>query len=303
MAFCRGSMYAESNIRRRGRGMEKPQPKKNYRDSLFRRYFENPVDLAGLYKALTGEIVAPEDIKITTLKNVLFNNQKNDISFQVGNRYLILMEHQSTINPNMPIRMLFYVALLYRRMISRNLIYAKQQIKLPAPEFYVLYNGPEPLEDQVLRLSTAFEEEAGSSMELVVTLKNIRYNKDNEMLQQCRPLHDYSYFVYQVEMYCNQGHSLREAMQLAAADCLEQGIMEKFLTENYEEVFDMSLLRWNEKDAKKYWQEEAREDGWNDAMVSNLKSLMANMHWTAEAAMAALGVPKSDYDKYLAALE
>ena len=65
----------------------------------------------------------------------------------------------------------------------------------------------------------------------------------------------------------------------------------------------MSLLRWNEKDAKRYWQEEAREEGREDTMVSNLKSLMANMHWTAEAAMAALGVPKSDYAKYLAALE
>ena len=126
-------------------------------------------------------------------------------------------------------------------------------------------------------------------------------------MQQYRPLHDYSYFVYQVEMYCTRGHSLREAIQMAASDCLEHGIMEKFLMDNYEEVFDMSLLRWNEKDAKKYWQEEAREEGReearNDTMVSNLKNLMANLHLTAEAAMAALGVAEADYPKYLAALK
>ena len=84
-------------------------------------------------------------------------------------------------------------------------------------------------------------------------------------------------------------------------------MMTDFLLEHYEEVFDMSLLRWNEKDAKRYWREDGLEEGLkrgkNDTMIANLKSLMANMHLTAEAAMAALGVPKSDYAKYLAALE
>ena len=37
--------------------------------------------------------------------------------------------------------------------------------------------------------------------------------------------------------------------------------MRDYLSANYEEVFEMMSLRWNEKDAKKYWQKEAREEG------------------------------------------
>ena len=171
--------------------MDISRPKKNYRDSLFRRYFENPQYLAGIHQVLTGEGVMPDDVRITTIKNVLFNNQKNDISYQIGNRYMVLLEHQSTINPNMPLRLLFYIAILYRRMAPRNLIYSSHQINLPAPEFYVLYNGDEHMEDQVLRLSTAFGENDRGTMELVVTVKNIRYNERNNLIQQYRPLHDY----------------------------------------------------------------------------------------------------------------
>ena len=164
--------------------MDISRPKKNYRDSLFRRYFENPQYLAGIHQVVTGEGVVPDDVKITTIKNVLFNNQKNDISYQIGNRHMVLLEHQSTINPNMPLRLLFYIAILYRRMAPRNLIYSSHQIILPAPEFYVLYNGEEHMEDQVLRLSTAFGENDRGTMELVVTVKNIRYNKENKLIQR-----------------------------------------------------------------------------------------------------------------------
>lgn len=91
-------------------------------------------------------------------------------------------------------------------------------------------------------------------MELVVTVKNIRYNENNKLIQQYRPLHDYSYFVYGVEKLCKAGHCLREAIELTAAECIEKDIMKDFLLDNYEEVFDMSLLRWNEKDAKADYQ-------------------------------------------------
>ena len=281
--------------------MEKPQPKKNYRDSLFRRYFENPVDLAGLYKALTGEIVAPEDIKITTLKNVLFNNQKNDISFQVGNRYLILMEHQSTVNPNMPIRMLFYAAMLYRRMLPHRAVYKDKLLQLPEPEFYVLYNGEAPLENHELRLSTSFGSRGrSSSLELVAKVINIRYNENKEILKKYRPLHDYSYFVYDVERRYKKHGSLLEAIRHAVDYCIDHDVMTDFLLEHYEEVFGMYSFRWNEQEAKEVWQEEAREDARDDATVSYLKSLMKTMNLTAPQAMEALQIPASEYEKYLA---
>ena len=241
--------------------MSKDHAKNNYRDSLFRKYFEHPDKLAALHELLTGIPTAEQNVEIKTLKSVLFNRLKNDISFKVGDRFIVLFEHQSTINPNMPARMLLYSAMLYRKMLSKESIYSKKLIQLPAPEFYVLYNGKEPWTDNSkLYLSSAFAENQ-HNLELVVTVRNIRYNKDNELLQKYKPLHDYSFFVYDVEKRVASGDSLADAIRSATDYCINHNIMRDYLSANYEEVFEMMSLRWNEKDAKKYWQKEAREEG------------------------------------------
>ena len=241
--------------------MSKDHAKNNYRDSLFRKYFEHPDKLAALHELLTGIPTAKQNVEIKTLKSVLFNRLKNDISFKVGDRFIVLFEHQSTINPNMPARMLLYSAMLYRKMLSKESIYSKKLIPLPAPEFYVLYNGKEPWTDNSkLYLSSAFAENQ-HNLELVVTVRNIRYNKDNELLQKYKPLHDYSFFVYDVEKRVASGDSLANAIRSATDYCINHNIMRDYLSANYEEVFEMMSLRWNEKDAKKYWQKEAREEG------------------------------------------
>ena len=146
-------------------------------------------------------------------------------------------------------------------MLSKKSIYSKKLIQLPAPEFYVLYNGKEPWTDNSkLYLSSAFAENQ-HNLELVVTVRNIRYNKDNELLQKYKPLHDYSFFVYDVEKRVASGDSLANAIRNATDYCINHNIMRDYLSANYEEVFEMMSLRWNEKDAKKYWQKEAREEG------------------------------------------
>ena len=241
--------------------MSKDHAKNNYRDSLFRKYFEHPDKLAALHELLTGIPTAEQNVEIKTLKSVLFNRLKNDISFKVGDRFIVLFEHQSTINPNMPARMLLYSAMLYRKMLSKESIYSKKLIPLPAPEFYVLYNGKEPWTDNSkLYLSSAFAENQ-HNLELVVTVRNIRYNKDNELLQKYKPLNNYSFFVYDVEKRVASGDSLANAIRSATDYCINHNIMRDYLSANYEEVFEMMSLRWNEKDAKKYWQKEAREEG------------------------------------------
>ena len=93
------------------------------------------------------------------------------------------------------------------------------------------------------------------------TVRNIRYNKDNELLQKYKTLHDYSFFVYDVEKRVASGDSLADAIRSATDYCINHNIMRDYLSANYEEVFEMMSLRWNEKDAKKYWQKEAREEG------------------------------------------
>ena len=81
--------------------------KRNYKDSLFRNIFKDKHRLCNLYRALSGEDVSPDDITINTLRGTFFNDIKNDISFNVGNRMVVLIEHQGSWNPNMPLRMLW----------------------------------------------------------------------------------------------------------------------------------------------------------------------------------------------------
>ena len=258
--------------------MSKDHAKNNYRDSLFRKYFEHPDKLAALHELLTGIPTAEQNVEIKTLKSVLFNRLKNDISFKIGDRFIVLFEHQSTINPNMPARMLLYSAMLYRKMLSKESIYSKKLIPLPAPEFYVLYNGKDPWKDNSkLYLSSAFAENQ-HNLELVVTVRNIRYNKDNELLQKYKPLHDYSFFVYDVEKRVASDDSLANAIRSATDYCINHNIMRDYLSANYEEVFEMMSLRWNEKDAKKYWQKEAREEGHAAGLVEGRAQGLSQGH-------------------------
>lgn len=138
--------------------MKSKSPKRNYKDSLFRDYFNNEERLRSLYVALSGnKAEAQEPLTINTLSGVFFNNIKNDISFMIGDRLIILIEHQSTVNPNMPLRFLFYIDELFKPLVGEHLEYKVELFKLPVPEFYVFYNGKQNLENTTLNLKDALK--------------------------------------------------------------------------------------------------------------------------------------------------
>ena len=58
-----------------------------------------------------------ESLTIVTLENSVYMNMKNDVAFLLDNR-LSLYEHQSTCNPNMPLRDLFYVSRTYQGLVK-----------------------------------------------------------------------------------------------------------------------------------------------------------------------------------------
>ncbi|MDR0852799.1 MAG: Rpn family recombination-promoting nuclease/putative transposase, partial [Clostridiales Family XIII bacterium] len=152
---------------------------REFKSSLFVDYFNDKEKLLEMYSAIIGEVVEPEvDIQINTLSDVLFKGLINDISFVIDGRLVVLVEHQSTPNANMPLRMLqYYNEIIKRRMddTDSRAIYWTKLHKIPRPEFIVLYNGTTPIDDkETLRLSDAFEEgEAKGQLELTVTMYNI----------------------------------------------------------------------------------------------------------------------------------
>lgn len=245
------------DIMKKSKGVHEMKAKRSYKDSLFRHIFNDKARLVSLYRALTGREVAKEDITITTLKGVFFNDIKNDISFRIGNRDIILMEHQSSWNPNMALRMLWYIAKIYSRQIGREIAYRSRLVKIPAPEFYVLYNGQqdEPA-FQELHLSDAFEHET-TTLELIVACYNINYSEHSELLNQCYELRCYSIFVQKVREYYAESQNLTKAIRSAIAYCKTHDLMADYFEENEKEVFDMVNFKWDQKRAL----EVAKEDG------------------------------------------
>lgn len=269
------------------------ESKRIYRDSLFRAYFRDAENFVQLCNAVTGLNLKAEQLRENTVDEVLFGNLRNDVSFSAGKSHFVFFEHQSTRNFNMPLRMLLYLSLLYRGEVEDDLIYRTKIIQLPAPKFFVFYNGKEPCpEESILKLSDAFVE--SGDIELTVKVYNINYNKNFRLLNECRPVHDYSFFIDKVEANLKTGMGRDEAIVAAMKWCVENNIMRDFLKAHMWEVFDMVSLVWNEEDAKKSYIAQGREEGFAEGKrknaLENIRNLMRNFKLTASAAMNALGI-------------
>ena len=241
-----------------------------YRDSVFRSYFNDPVRLLFLCNAvLDTKYTNPDELNINTLEGIFFDKQKNDISCTIDNHFLVLVEHQTTVNENMPFRCLSYVAELLNNLIkNKNKLYNKGLIKFPKPKFFVLYDGneDEPLLRK-MRLSDAFDGDS-DSLELVVSAFNINFGLSQPLLQKCPYLSDYSTLVGKVKEGIRLGLSRRDAIRRAVKFCLDNGIMGNYLIEHSEEVFNMLALEWNMNDALQARFEDGYEDGRNEERES-----------------------------------
>lgn len=248
---------------------------RGYKDSVFTNYFSDPARFIDVYNAIKGtSFTLATPIEDVTLSDVFFKNRKNDLAFKVDNRYVILMEHQSTINDNMPLRMLLYAGRLYESIVNQDNIYKTRRIPLPTPEFLVLYNGAKPMADNtVLRLSDAFIDPPGDfSLELSVQVININYGHNQNIMQKSTALSDYSFLMDKIHAYTNRGVPLQDAIKQAIYDCVSQNIMKQYLQMNGSEVLNMLFGEFDPELEKKVIREEAYEEG----RESLLKELIAN---------------------------
>lgn len=249
---------------------------KRYRDTVFRDYFNDEERLLSLCNALLGTDASA--LKINTLEGTFFDRQKNDISCVVENNFLVLIEHQTTVNENMPFRCLSYVAeLLNNLIVDKDKLYHKALIRFPAPRFYVFYDGDakEPLERE-MHLSEAFGGD-NSILELVVTALNINFGLEQPLLAKCKYLREYSTLVGKVKEGLRAGLTRKEAISRAVKYCLDNGLMKGYLEEKSQEVFNMLALQWEQDKAIRA----SYEDGRDDAIESVALNLL-NMGLTVE---------------------
>jgi predicted transposase/invertase (TIGR01784 family) len=256
---------------------------KQYKDSVFSLLFGEPDILRELYGAICGVPLDPSiPITINTLEGVLFMERINDISFEIADKLVVLLEHQSTINPNMAIRLLMYIARIYEKIIDNKKIYSRRRIAIPRPEFIVLYNGTAPYPDEsTLRLSESFEEgdwwSGAADLELVVKVYNINEGHNEAIVRRCERLKGYSEFIGKVRELERSGREKETAMKEAIEYCIGHGILREFLKEKSSEVINMLLTEWNWEDALEVRWEEGREEGLEQGLEQGRRETARNL--------------------------
>ena len=145
----------------------------------------------------------------------------------------------------MPLRFLQYVARLYEQIQNPRDRYLRRLKKIPTPEFYVFYNGVENYPEQtILKLSDAFiVQPAQSALELVVSVININYNKNNEILHTCKPLAEYTLFVETVRRHTKLDSE--NGFKNAIKECIQNDILREYLQRKSWEVINMLLAEYD----------------------------------------------------------
>jgi hypothetical protein len=247
---------------------------REYKDSVFSLLFSDPDTLRELYGALEG-VTLPPDIPITinTLEDAIYKALLNDISFTIGDKLVVLVEHQSTINPNMPLRLLLYIARLYEKITGSDDLYRTSEVSIPRPEFIVLYNGTAPCPDvQTLKLSGAFRDKtAVPALELSIRVYNINAGHNTEMIRKSEKLTGYSLFIAKAREFEAESGDRERGMKQALGYCMDHGILKDFLGKHGSEVINMLITEWNWDTALEVSREDGKKEGIKEGKKEGMK--------------------------------
>ena len=253
---------------------------RNYKDTVFRMLFSDRKNLLSLYNAVSGaHYDDPEKLEIVTLENAIYMGMKNDLAFIIDTD-LFLYEHQSTYNPNMPLRDLFYISSEYQKLVDKKSLYSSVLQKIPAPQFIVFYNGTEKEKDSwVNHLSEAFQNLSGNpKLELEVLTININEGHNPELMEQCQTLKEYAQYVNCVRRYAKK-FELADAVEQAVDECIHKNILSEFLRKNKAEVIAMSIFEYDKEEERKLRKAEYEAGvaaGMKDGMKAGIKAGVAD---------------------------
>ena len=252
-----------------------PLVNRNYKDTVFRMLFSDRKNLLSLYNAVNQKhYTDPEDLEIVTLENAIYMGMKNDLAFIIDTN-LYLYEHQSTYNPNMPLRDLFYISNEYQKLLDKKSLYSSSLQKIPAPNFIELYNRTDTLSDfSEHRLSSAFENLSGEpKLELIVTVLNINEGHNALLMEHCQTLKEYSQYVAKVRKYA-AGMPLDQAVEYAVDECIKENILADFLRKNRTEVISMSIFEYDKEEEEKKLRKAEYEAGIQKGVLNTARHLL-----------------------------
>ncbi|MCM1025989.1 MAG: transposase [Roseburia sp.] len=236
---------------------------RNHKDNVFCLLYRERKNLLSLYNAVNNtSYEKEEELEVVTLEEAFCMKVKNDAAFVVDSR-LNLCEQQSSANPNMALRNLYYVAEELKKIAPPGMLYRRKQIKIPAPRFIVFYNGVEEQpEEQVYWLSELFErEEAEPELELKVTVININPGYSRELLEKCESLRGYMSFVEKARKKRDAGLGAEEAVRQAVDECVSENILAEFFGEHRKEIVEMGVYDFDQELYERLLREDSEEIG------------------------------------------
>jgi len=241
---------------------------RKHKDSLFVDYFSKNRDwkqhFLSLYNALhdTNLQVADTQLKRVNLEQVLYKSYYNDIAVLVNGQFILMIEHQSTINPNMPLRLLEYVARIYGNIVDSRAKFSRHLVPLARPEFIVFYTGNQELPpESYLYLSDAFPKQAPNSdltLELKVKVCTIKSDHPSPVVHSCPDLEQYAQFLKLVEEA--RADSRAEPLTWAIQEAVRRNILRDYLELKGGEVLSILMTEYDYATDLAV-QKEAYEDG------------------------------------------
>ena len=260
--------------------MTQEKTNRNYKDSVFVDLFAHDItakeNFISLYNALHGTNLDAKttDVQPVMLERVLYMKYYNDIAMLIDGKIVILIEHQSTINQNMPFRFLEYIARIYEKITTKDEKFGRKLMKLPIPEFYVFYNGKDDYPtESIMKLSDAFIQFDGDSelknqlentsypLEISVKVININVDKENPILKRCEALKEYSEFIEQVRS--NIENNVPEPLTNAIKEAIKKGFLSDYLNRKSTEVQNMLLAEYDYDTDIAVQRKEAFDDGFS----------------------------------------
>ena len=243
---------------------------REYKSTLFVLVFGNrKEDLLELFNAVNNTSYQDsEEIEYNTLDSDrgFFVRLKNDLSFLID-KTMGVYEHQSSpTSANITVRMLHYYSDLLREMIDLKVLYREKEVRIPAPQFVVFYNGKQDQEDEIIFcLSDLFEQkEDKPEINLRVRMLNINAGRNPLLMKKCVALAQYSEVVRRIREALH-GRSDREQRRMAVIDvidtCIENDILADVLREHRDEVIEMYYWEYNEEAHRWAIEKDAEERG------------------------------------------
>ncbi len=241
----------------------------HHKDRVFKFIFGNPENkqwTLSLYNAINGSNHEnPDDIQFNTIEDAVYLGMKNDASFILAIlNELIIWGHQSSFNPNVPLRIFIYAAKLYEAYIVEHGYQHKQYgtklLTLPRPKCICFYNGrSDRPEREELRLSDAFG--GDGDIEVIVTMININYGKNKALMEACEPLKEYAWLVDAIRRHEKISHDIEVAVDAAIDEMPDDFLIKKFLLKNKAEVKGMFLTEYDQEKVVEYLRLEGIERG------------------------------------------